>query len=185
MPFTSSRIDTAYAEFGRPYDLQVLEAVRGAQLNILHVCDSHNMLLDLADYPLQAFNWAATDPTNPSLAATRSLPGLRIGGLGPDALTAEDAGRVRTISAPSVNTIYIRYDERSELRPGGAPFADKRLRLAVDLSIDRKALSAIYANTAPVSLGQMGVPGDFGYNPNLGPRRRRIEWPRFAARRRR
>ena len=56
------------------------------------------MLLDLADYPLQAFNWAATDPTNPSLAATRSLPGLRIGGLGPDALTAEDAGHAEQLA---------------------------------------------------------------------------------------
>jgi uroporphyrinogen decarboxylase len=81
-----------YAEFGRPYDLRVLQAVRGAAFNVLHVCDAHNMLLDLADYPVQAFNWAATDPTNPSLADAASLPGLRIGGLSGEALTAEDAG---------------------------------------------------------------------------------------------
>jgi uroporphyrinogen decarboxylase len=79
-----------YAEFGRPYDLRVLEAVRGASFNVLHVCDSHNMLLDLADYPVQAFNWAATDPTNPTLADAAGLPGLRIGGLSNDALTGPD-----------------------------------------------------------------------------------------------
>jgi uroporphyrinogen decarboxylase len=99
-----------YAEFGRPYDLRVLEAVRGADFNILHVCDSHNMLLDpsagsepalsaakgrgLADYPVQAFNWAATDPTNPNLAAAAALPGLRIGGVSGDALTRPDTAQV-------------------------------------------------------------------------------------------
>jgi hypothetical protein len=50
------------------------------------------MLLDLADYPVQAFNWAATDATNPSLGDAAGLPGLRIGGLSNEALTAEDAG---------------------------------------------------------------------------------------------
>lgn len=79
-----------FAEFGRPYDLRVLEAAGGASFNILHVCDSHNMLLDLADYPVQAFNWAATDPTNPSLADAAGLPGLRIGGISREALTTED-----------------------------------------------------------------------------------------------
>jgi uroporphyrinogen decarboxylase len=83
-----------YAEFGRPYDLRVLEAVRGTDFNILHVCDSHNMLLDLADYPVRAFNWAATDPTNPNLADAAALPGLRIGGLSGDALTRPDTAQV-------------------------------------------------------------------------------------------
>jgi uroporphyrinogen decarboxylase len=83
-----------YAEFGRPYDLRVLEAVRGADFNILHVCDSHNMLLDLADYPVQAFNWAATDPSNPGIGGAAGLPGLRIGGLSGEALTATDSNQV-------------------------------------------------------------------------------------------
>jgi uroporphyrinogen decarboxylase len=82
-----------YAEFGRPYDLRVLDAVRGAEFNILHVCDSHNMLLDLADYPVQAFNWAATDPTNPTISQAGRLPGLRIGGLSGEALTTSDPAR--------------------------------------------------------------------------------------------
>lgn len=79
-----------YAEFGRPYDLRVLETVRGASFNILHVCDPHNMLLELADYRVQAFNWAATDPTNPSLADAASLPGLRIGGISAEAMIDPD-----------------------------------------------------------------------------------------------
>jgi uroporphyrinogen decarboxylase len=79
-----------YAEFGRPYDLRVLESARGAPFNILHVCDGNNMLLDLADYPVQAFNWAATDATNPSVVEA-AVPGPKIGGLSGESLTAPDA----------------------------------------------------------------------------------------------
>jgi uroporphyrinogen decarboxylase len=57
-----------YAEFGRPYDLQVLEAVAAAEFNILHVCRKHNMLESMLDYPVHAFNWANRDSGNASLA---------------------------------------------------------------------------------------------------------------------
>jgi uroporphyrinogen decarboxylase len=56
-----------YLQFGRPYDLQVLAAVSSAELNILHVCGPKAMLMELLDYPVNAFNWAATVATNPSL----------------------------------------------------------------------------------------------------------------------
>ena len=56
-----------YRQFGRPYDLQVLAGARKGTFNILHVCGSRNMLEALLDYPVHAFNWAATNPTNPSL----------------------------------------------------------------------------------------------------------------------
>jgi uroporphyrinogen decarboxylase len=66
--------DAQYQEFGRPYDLRVLEAAKEAQFNILHVCRSHNMLKALAGYPyLHALNWDATDATNPSLDAARQF----------------------------------------------------------------------------------------------------------------
>ncbi len=57
-----------YREFGRPYDLQVLDAIRDAEFNILHVCHHQNMLADVLDYPVQAFNWDDRDPTNSSLS---------------------------------------------------------------------------------------------------------------------
>jgi len=57
-----------YREFGRPYDLQVLDAIRDAEFNILHVCFSNNMLADVLDYPVHAFNWDDRDETNASLA---------------------------------------------------------------------------------------------------------------------
>jgi uroporphyrinogen decarboxylase len=59
--------DAEYEEFGRPYDLRVLQAVQGAPFNILHVCRSHNMLWKLMDYPAHAVNWATADATNPKL----------------------------------------------------------------------------------------------------------------------
>ena len=56
-----------YREFGRPYDLQVLDAIRDADFNILHVCHTNNMLIDVLDYPVEAFNWDDQHATNPSL----------------------------------------------------------------------------------------------------------------------
>lgn len=60
-----------YAEWGRPYDLQVLAAVEGAGFNILHVCGNHNMVDGLLDYPVGAVNWADHGEGNPSLATVR------------------------------------------------------------------------------------------------------------------
>jgi len=56
-----------YSRFGRPFDLRVLDAVRGASFNLLHVCRNNNMLTDLLDYPVHAFHWATTGAGNPSL----------------------------------------------------------------------------------------------------------------------
>jgi len=57
-----------YEAFGRAYDLPVLEPVRGAPFNILHVCRPRNMLEMLLDYPVAAVNWAVHDEGNPSFA---------------------------------------------------------------------------------------------------------------------
>lgn len=58
-----------YDRFARPFDLQVLEAVRDAPFNVLHVCRHNNHLERLLDYPVSAFHWAAHFPGNPSLSA--------------------------------------------------------------------------------------------------------------------
>jgi uroporphyrinogen decarboxylase len=88
-----------YAEWGRPFDLRVLATVRNAPFNVLHVCKRRNLLLEFADYPVAAFSWDATDPTNPSLAdGLARLPGAVMGGISqegalleaqPDAALAE------------------------------------------------------------------------------------------------
>jgi uroporphyrinogen decarboxylase len=79
-----------YRAFGRPYDLKVLEAAKSAEFNLLHVCGDNNMLLDLADYPVHAVNWASTSPSNPSVAeaAARIKPAL-VAGISREALLAD------------------------------------------------------------------------------------------------
>lgn len=80
--------------WSRPWDLRVLEAAAGAPFNVLHVCKRNNLLFELADYPVAAFSWAATDPGNPSLAqALDRLPGAVMGGVSQDgALQAASPG---------------------------------------------------------------------------------------------
>ena len=58
-----------YRKFGRPYDLEVIEAVRGVGGKvILHVCEPNNMLPLFVDYPVDMVNWAATERSNPTLS---------------------------------------------------------------------------------------------------------------------
>jgi uroporphyrinogen decarboxylase len=62
-----------YEEFGRPYDLEVLAAVQGATLNLLHVCKAQALVRELADYPAAMLNWDTAEPAarqaRPSSAA--------------------------------------------------------------------------------------------------------------------
>jgi uroporphyrinogen decarboxylase len=69
-----------YRDWARPYDLRILAAAASAPFNVLHVCRSDNLLLELTDYPVHAFSWAATDATNPSLGAV--LTGTRAAVMG-------------------------------------------------------------------------------------------------------
>ncbi len=81
-----------YREWARPFDLRLLAAAAGAPFNVLHVCKRRNLLFELADYPVSAFSWDATDPTNPSLAdGLARLPGAVMGGISQEeALRAAD-----------------------------------------------------------------------------------------------
>ena len=77
--------EAEYCEFGRPYDLRVLEATEGLWFNALHV-HGENVMFDLvADYanhaPAHAVNWHDRE-TWPSLReALPRFPGALIGGL--------------------------------------------------------------------------------------------------------
>ena len=72
-----------YARYARPYDLKLLDALPECEFNLLHVCKENNMLADLADYPVHAFNWDSRGPTNLSLAEGKALLGRKavVGGL--------------------------------------------------------------------------------------------------------
>ena len=46
-----------YREFGRPYDLQVLEAAEGSAFSVLHLHGADIFFDLVADYPVHAVNW--------------------------------------------------------------------------------------------------------------------------------
>ncbi len=69
----------------------------------------------------------------------------------------------KVVRIPSPETVWMRFDE-SKKEP---ILADKRLRLAIEYAIDRKALVALYGGFATPSLGQFASPGDFGFDPTL------------------
>ena len=75
--------ETEYAEFGRPYDLRILEAAQGESFwfNLLHI-HGHDIMFDLlSDYPVQAVNWHDRE-TSPSLSEGLSrFPGAVCGGI--------------------------------------------------------------------------------------------------------
>ncbi|MBI4364191.1 MAG: hypothetical protein HY568_02070 [Candidatus Latescibacteria bacterium] len=60
-------------EFGRPYDLRVLEEARRGSLNTIHVCGPKAFVKEHLDYPVPIISWAAHDPTNPSISKLRPL----------------------------------------------------------------------------------------------------------------
>ena len=80
---TDSMTLDEYAASARPYDLRVLEAASEAEFNLLHVCRDNNMLAELGDYPVHAFNWDAHGRGNLSLAEGRTAlgPKVMVGGL--------------------------------------------------------------------------------------------------------
>ncbi len=85
-----------YSTFGRPYDLKVLAAVSSAEFNVLHVCRNNNMLEQLLDYPVAAFNWADRGEANPGLRAIRARTSRAImGGIDNARLHAMSPNEVR------------------------------------------------------------------------------------------
>jgi uroporphyrinogen decarboxylase len=73
--------DEEYEEFGRPYDLQVLDAAAQAEFRILHLHGEHVMFDLLTDYPVDILNWHDRR-TPPSLAeAFKRFSGCLAGGI--------------------------------------------------------------------------------------------------------
>lgn len=73
--------DQEYEDFGRRYDLQVLEPARDFWLNILHLHGEEVMFDRFLDYPVAVINWHDRE-TPPLLAeAQRRFSGVLCGGL--------------------------------------------------------------------------------------------------------
>ncbi len=77
-----------YEEFGRPYDLQVLDAGAPAEFRIMHIHGLHIMFDLLTDYPVDVLNWHDRQ-TPPTLAEARErYSGCLAGGLDQETLAA-------------------------------------------------------------------------------------------------
>lgn len=71
-----------YREYGEQYDLELLDAIKRAKINILHNCGTHVYFDQLASYPVHVLSWAATEEGNPSLLDGRKRSGKAVmGGL--------------------------------------------------------------------------------------------------------
>ncbi|HSF23694.1 MAG TPA: uroporphyrinogen decarboxylase family protein [Blastocatellia bacterium] len=66
-----------YERWGRPFDLKVLNAVREAPFNVLHVHGKRIHFDSLVDYPVAAMNWSHF-ATAPSLAEGRVRSGKTV-----------------------------------------------------------------------------------------------------------
>lgn len=102
-----------YEEFGVAYDLPVLESVLGkSRLTILHICKQNTMFERLADYPVDALNWADRASGGPNLAQARRMTGKTLaGGLAVETLRhgteAEVAAEVRDAVAQTGGRGFI------------------------------------------------------------------------------
>ena len=66
--------DEEYLEFGKPYDLKVLESASKGWFNVIHAHGNNIMFDILKTYPVQAFNWHAWE-TLPDINEARDLTG--------------------------------------------------------------------------------------------------------------
>lgn len=70
-----------YNEYGKPYDLRVLDAAKGGWFNTLHAHGNNIMFEILRDYPVHVFNWHAWE-TMPAIDEAYALTGkCLMGGL--------------------------------------------------------------------------------------------------------
>jgi uroporphyrinogen decarboxylase len=65
--------EAEFEEFGKPYDLQVLQAVQGAPFNLLHICGPATYFDAAIDYPVHALNWATLGQQNPTILEASML----------------------------------------------------------------------------------------------------------------
>ena len=95
--------DSEYEEFGRQYDLQVLELASDLWLNVLHLHGSEIMFDNFMDYPCAVLNWHDRE-TSPSLAeGLASWGGAVCGGIRQEeTLMAGDPDTIRAESKQAI-----------------------------------------------------------------------------------
>ena len=130
-----------YERWGRPFDLKILEAVREAAFNVLHIHGRRIHFDSVVDYPASALNWSHF-ATAPSLKEGKVRSGKTVLG-GIDEATASH------VSAPEIreqveNTIREIGTQGLIVTPGCSVATDTReqnLR-AVKEAVDRVRISS-------------------------------------------
>ena len=84
-----------YREWGRPFDLKILEAVQGAPFNVLHIHGSRIHFNHVMDYPAAALNWSH-HIAGPSLADGKAKSGKAVlGGINEATAAHSSPGEIR------------------------------------------------------------------------------------------
>jgi uroporphyrinogen decarboxylase len=84
-----------YTTWGRPFDLRILDSVREAPFNVLHIHGKRIHFDSVLDYPVSAFNWSHF-ATAPSLDEGKLRSGKTVlGGI--------DEANASHVSAPEIS----------------------------------------------------------------------------------
>jgi uroporphyrinogen decarboxylase len=106
-----------YETFGRPYDLQVLNAVQNAPFNMLHICGPEAYFDLVADYPVHAVNWATVGQQNPTLAEAQRVTNLAVVG-GVDEVGVLQHGSPDEVIQAARQSLQAASGQRVLLAPG-------------------------------------------------------------------
>ncbi len=111
-----------YKEFGHPYNLRILKAVKSnALMKMLHICGQDIFFDEFLDYPVDAFNWD-TQNTYPNLAEARNKTNkCIIGGISTSGVLY--SGSPEDVKKEAAAAIALAGTEGFILGPGcGVPF---------------------------------------------------------------
>jgi uroporphyrinogen decarboxylase len=129
-----------FEEFGKPYDLQVLQAVKGAPFNLLHICGPQAYFDIATDYPVHALNWASIGQHNPTLSeAKKHARQALVGGV--DEIENLQRGTPDDVVREALAAIEATGGRHLLLTPGCATSVDvpaanlHALRKAVELAV--------------------------------------------------
>jgi uroporphyrinogen decarboxylase len=106
-----------FVEFGKPYDLQVLQAVQGASFNMMHICGPYAYFSDVTDYPVHALNWATVGQHNPTIGEAQGQTKLALVG-GVDELGSLQIGTPEQVMAEALEAIRATGGRHFLLTPG-------------------------------------------------------------------
>lgn len=133
-----------FKEFGVPYDLELLDAVRGAPFNLLHICGPRVYFELALTYPVHAINWATLNQNNPTVGqASKQTSKTLIGGI--DELGVLETGTPEQVILEAHAAIRATNGRQLLLAPGCGTSVDVP---AANLHALRSAVDSFALNSA-------------------------------------